>query len=87
MGRAALPSLAGSASLGGKPTHLVERRESDVYKPFLDESPLVSVEEGEQQCADVSAIDVRICHQYDSMITQLRGRELLTLDPKPQARD
>ena len=41
---------------------------------LLDNCALVTVEERKQQRADMSAVDVRVRHQDDSMIAQLRRK-------------
>mmetsp|Transcript_23188 Transcript_23188/g.50021 ORF Transcript_23188/g.50021 Transcript_23188/m.50021 type:complete len:289 (-) Transcript_23188:1384-2250(-) len=67
--------------------HLVERRVGDVHVPLFDNLALVPVEEGEQQRADVSAVDVGVGHEDDPVVSQLRGLEVVALDAEAEAGD
>ena len=55
---------------------LVERRLGDVDVAVFDELAHLPVEEGEQQRADVGAVDVGVRHDDDAAIAELLGVEL-----------
>src|SRR5205814_1241398 len=59
------------------PLHAVEWRLRDEEMPALDDLLIVPVEEGEQQGADVGAVDVGVAHEDDGVVAQLR--EVLVL--------
>ena len=50
---------------------LVQRRQADVDVAALDQLRHLPVEEGEQQGADVRAVDVGVGHQDDAVVAQL----------------
>ena len=56
---------------------LVERRLGDEEVPVLDQLRHLPVEEGQQQGADVGAVDVGVGHDHDLVIAQLLEVELL----------
>ena len=57
--------------------HAVERRYGDVDVPALDELLHLAVEEGEDERADVRAVDVGVGHDDDPVVAQLLEVELL----------
>ena len=59
---------------------LVERRLGDEEVPGLDQVRHLAVEEGQQQGADVRAVDVGVGHDHDLVIAQLVEAELLAAD-------
>ena len=59
---------------------LVERRLGDEEVPALDDLGHLPVEEGQQQGADVRAVDVGVGHDHDLVIAQLRDVELVAAD-------
>ena len=59
---------------------LVQRRLSDVDVAALDQLGHLAVEEGEQQGADVGAVDVGIGHDDDAVIAQLIGVVIVLAD-------
>ena len=62
-------------ALGG----FVERRLGDVEVPALDHLRHLPEEEGQQQGADVRAVDVGIGHDDDAMVAQLLRVEALAV--------
>ena len=54
---------------------LIEGRLGDVDVAALDEPLHLAVEEGEQQRADVGAVDVGVGHDDDAVVAQLRNVE------------
>ena len=56
----------------------IQRRLCDIDMPLFDQRAHIAEEEGEQQGADMRAVDVRIRHDDDLVITELFGIELLT---------
>src|SRR4026209_2449570 len=64
----------------------VERRHGDVDVPALDELGHLSVEEGENQRADMRAVDIGVRHDYDAVIPELREVDLVA-DARPDRRD
>jgi hypothetical protein len=48
--------------------HLVQRRQADVDVAPFDQLRHLAVEEGQQQRADMRAVDVRVGHQDDAVI-------------------
>jgi hypothetical protein len=66
---------------------LVQRRLRDVDVAALDQVGHLAVEEGEQQGADVGAVDVRVGHDNDAVVAQLLGLEVLLADAGAQRRD
>lgn len=64
----------------------VERRLGDKQMPVIDELGHVAEEEGEQQGADVGAVDVGVRHQDNAVVAQLGGVELV-VDARPQRGD
>ena len=67
--------------------HLEERRLRDEEVARLDDLVHVAEEEGQEQRADVGAVHVRVGHQDDLVIAELREVELLGADPRPHRRD
>ena len=67
--------------------HLVEGRLRDVDVAVLDEGRHLPVEEGEQQGADVGAVDVRVRHDDDAVVAELIERELVLADARAHRRD
>ena len=63
---------------------LVERRLRDVDVAALDQLAHLPIEEGEQQRADVRAVDVRVGHHDDAVIAQLVGVVFLGADAAAQ---
>src|SRR3990172_3936114 len=57
--------------------HLEQRRLGDVEVALVDQRPHVAEEEGQQQGADVGAVDVGVGHDDDAVIAQLGEVELL----------
>ena len=66
---------------------LVERRLRDVDVAPLDELGHLAVEERQQQRADVRAVDVRVRHDDDAVIAQVRDIELVAADAAAERRD
>ena len=60
--------------------HFVERRLGDVEMAALDQLRHLAEEEGEQQRADVGAVDVGVRHDDDLVIAQLVGVEFVLAD-------
>src|SRR5438270_4102362 len=58
----------------------VKRRLRDVEKALLDQFAHLAEEEGQQQCADMAAIDIRVGHDDDAVIARLRRLEILAAD-------
>ena len=67
--------------------HFVERRTGDVDVTTFHQLLLVTVEEGEQQGADVGTVHVGVGHDHDSVVTEVLHIEVLTLDPQAQGGD
>jgi hypothetical protein len=59
---------------------LVQRRLGDVDVAALDQLGHLAVEEGEQQGADVGAVDVGVGHQDDAVVAQLLGLVVVLAD-------
>ncbi len=59
---------------------LVERRLGDQQVAVLDQFGHLAVEEGQQQRADVRAVDVGVGHDHDLVIAQLGEVEFLAAD-------
>ena len=59
---------------------LVERRLGDVEVAALDQLRHLPVEEGQQQRADMRAVDVGVGHDDDLVVAQLVGVELVAAD-------
>jgi hypothetical protein len=55
--------------------------------PALDQLGHLAIEEGEQQRADVRAVDIRIGHDDDAVVAQLVGVVLLLADTAPERGD
>ena len=55
--------------------------------PTLDQFRHLPVEEGEQQRSDVRAVDVRVSHQDDLVITQLADIEVVLADAGAESGD
>ncbi len=72
----------GLAALG-----LIERRLGDIEIALVDDLAHLPVEEGEQQRADVGAVDVGIGHDDDAVIAQLLDIEIVAADAGAQRRD
>ncbi len=66
---------------------LVERRLGDVEVPALDELLHLAVEEGEEEGADVAAVDVGVAHDDDAVVAQLRDVEVVGAHPGPERGD
>src|SRR5258708_6490134 len=66
--------------------HLVKRRLRDEKMAAVDDLAHLPVEEGEQQRADVRAVDVGIRHDDDLVVAQLVGIELVAY-PGSERRD
>ena len=60
--------------------HLVERRLRDVEVAALDQLRHLPEEEGQQQRADMRAVDVGVGHDDDLVVAQLVGVELVLAD-------
>ena len=58
----------------------VERRLRDVEKPLFDQRSHLAEEEGQQQRADVAAVDIGVGHDDDAVIARLVGVEILAAD-------
>ncbi|CAM5290421.1 hypothetical protein RLIN73S_04688 [Rhodanobacter lindaniclasticus] len=67
--------------------HLVQRRQADVDVAALDQLRHLPVEEGQQQGADMRAVDIRVSHQDDAVIAQLVGVVLVLADAGAQRGD
>eukprot|EP01035_Chromulina_nebulosa_P014895 gene14895-19708_t len=77
-----LPVLLGLAA-----RHLVERRLRDVEEAALDQRRHLPEEEGQQQGADMRAVDVGVGHHDDLVIAQLRQVEIVAADASAERRD
>ena len=64
---------------------LVQRRLRDVDVTALDQHRHLAVEEGQQQRADVRAVDVGVGHDDDAVVAQLVDVEVLAPMPVPSA--
>ncbi len=64
-----------------------ERRLRDVDVAALDELGHVAEEEGEQQGADVRAVDVGVGHEDELAVAQLGGVEVVLADAAAERRD
>ena len=58
---------------------LVERRHRDVDMPLVDQLRHKAVEQRQQQCADVRAVDVGIGHDDDLVVAQLGDVEVIAV--------
>ena len=58
----------------------IERRLRDVEKPLVDQARHLAEEEGQQQGADVAAVDIGVGHDDDAVIARLRSLEILAAD-------
>ena len=58
---------------------LVERRHRYIHMPLTDEVRHEAIQEGQQQGIDVGTIDIRIRHQDDLVVTQLRDVEIVAV--------
>ena len=67
--------------------HLVERRLGDEEMASLDQLRHLPEEEGQQQGADMRAVDVGVGHDDDLVIAQLLGVELVLADAGTECRD
>src|SRR6185437_3827325 len=63
--------------LGLAARNLVERRLRDIEMAVIDDVAHLPVEEGEQQRADMGAVDVGVRHHDDLVIAQLVDREVI----------
>ena len=73
--------------LGLAARHLVERRLGDEDMAALDQLRHLAEEEGQQQRADMAAVDVGVRHDDDLVVAQLVGVELFLADARAQRRD
>ena len=67
--------------------HLVERRLGDEEVAALDQLRHLPVEEGEQQRADMGAVDVGVGHDDDLVVAQLLEVEIVAADAGAERRD
>ena len=67
-------------ALGLAALHLVERRLGDEQMPGFDQRLHLAIEEGEQQRADMRAVDVGVGHDDDLVVAQLGEVELVMAD-------
>ena len=67
--------------------HFEERRLGNIDVTLLDQLRHLPEEEREQERANVRAVDVRIGHQDDAMITKLRQVEIFFPDAGAQRHD
>ena len=58
----------------------VERRLGDVEVPALDDLGHLPVEEGQQQGADMGAVDVGVGHDHDLVVAQFLDVEIVAAD-------
>ena len=73
--------------LGLATLHFVERRLGDVEMAALDQVRHLPEEEGEQQGANMGAVDVGVRHDDDLVIAQLGDVEIIAADAGAQSRD
>src|SRR5436305_3718610 len=66
---------------------LVQGRLRNIDVAALDQDRHLAIEEGEQQRAYVTSIDIRICHYNYTMIPQLIHVEIVAPDAAAQRRD
>ena len=66
---------------------LVERRLGDEEVTVLDQVGHLAVEEGQQQGADMGAVDIGVGHDDDLVIAQLVEVELFGADRRPERLD
>jgi predicted RecB family endonuclease len=55
----------------------VERRDRDVHVPAFEQLRHVAVQERQDECPDVRAVDVCVRHDDDAVVAKLRDVELL----------
>ena len=79
-------ALVLEVGLGRAALHLVERRLGDEEVAALDQLAHLPVEEGQQQRADMGAVDVGVRHDDDLVVAQLVGVELVRPDRRCRAR-
>jgi hypothetical protein len=65
---------------------LIERRLCDIDMSMIEERTEVSEKEREDECSDMSSIDIGICHDDDTTISELRIVKCLT-DRSPDRDD
>jgi hypothetical protein len=65
---------------------LVQRRLGDEEVAAVDQLAHLTVEECQQQRADMRAVDVGVRHDDDLVVAQLVGVELLTADTRALTR-
>src|SRR5215470_14863933 len=65
----------------------VERRLRNVEKPLVDQTRHLAKEKGQQEGADVAAVDIGVGHDNDAVITRLSGVEILKADPGAECRN
>ena len=70
--------------LGRAALDLVERRLGDVDVAAIDQLAHLAVEEGQQQRADVGAVDVGVGHDDDLVVAQLVDVELFAADRRAE---
>jgi hypothetical protein len=82
-------SLARSASRRASAacSRLIERRLGDIEVAALDQLRHLPVEEGQQQRADVGAVDVGVGHDDDLVVAQLLDVEVVAADAGAERRD
>src|SRR5262245_64507587 len=68
--------------LGLATRDLVERRLRDEEMPVIDEPWHLPIEKGEQQRADMGAVDVGVRHDDDLVVAQLLDVELVAPDAR-----
>ena len=66
---------------------VVERGLGDVEVPALDELLHLPIEEGEEQGADVRAVDVGVAHQDDAVVAELADVEVVGPHAGSEGRD
>jgi hypothetical protein len=66
---------------------LVERRLGDVHVPALDQLGHLPVEKGQQQRPDMAAVDVRIAHEHDAVVSQVVDVEVVLADAGAERAD
>ena len=66
---------------------LVQRRLRDVDMPALDQVRHLTIEEGQQQGADMRTVDVGVGHDDDAVITQLVDVVFVLAEARPQRGD
>ena len=69
------------------PLNFVQRRTSNVDVATLHKFTLIAIEEGENQRADVRAINVSIGHDHDAVVTKIADIKFFALNAQTKSRN